>query len=225
MQLCASDCLQLCALIERSFRHVTWPDTESCHKSLVAPEFVWQTQRAPNLLHEAQFSSPRLLPWCQISASHPDANVLPAMDAIDIIILTESDAAAAAGAAQSIAQLYSLVGAFKDRRGAFDRLYAELGALRDILETLRMSLDNSSSRVTKDQQQLPKESRRLLEACKIVCDKFYADFSDVMRHSTPSDRMRYNSKLQRKAGAASDAAAKLHIWKMNLGLVAEVMQL
>lgn len=148
-----------------------------------------------------------------------------AMDGIDLIILTESDAAAAAGAAQSIAQLYCLVGAFKDRRDAFDRLYAELGALRDILEALRMSLDDSSSRITEGRQQIPKECRRLLEACKIVYDKFYAEFSDVMRHSTPSDRMKYNSKLRRKVRAASDAAGKLRIWKMNLSLMTQVMQL
>lgn len=59
------------------------------------------------------------------------------MDAFDLIILTESDAAAVAGAARSIAQLYNLVGTFIDRRDAFERLYAELGALRDILEALR----------------------------------------------------------------------------------------
>lgn len=147
------------------------------------------------------------------------------MDAIDLIILTESDVAAVAGAAHSITQLYSLVGAFKDRRDAFDRLYAELGALRDILEALRMSLDESSSRITEGRQQIPKECRRLLEACKIVCDKFYAELSDVMRHTTPSDKMKYNSKLHRKARAASDAAGKLHIWKMNLSLVTQVMQL
>ncbi|KAL7894298.1 hypothetical protein HDV64DRAFT_288134 [Trichoderma sp. TUCIM 5745] len=86
-----------------------------------------------------------------------------------------------------------------------------------------MCLDDSSSRITEGGQQMPKECRRLLEACKLVCYNFHADFSEVVKDSTPMDRMKYNHKLRCKACAASDAAAKLRIWKMNLGLVTQVM--
>lgn len=106
------------------------------------------------------------------------------MDAIDLMILNESVVAAAAGAPPSINQLYNLLGVFQDRSKAFHELYAELGALREILETLHMNLDGSSSRITKIQQLVLEECRRLLEACKIVCDRYYAELSDVWQHST-----------------------------------------
>ncbi|UKZ61252.1 uncharacterized protein TrAtP1_002520 [Trichoderma atroviride] len=147
------------------------------------------------------------------SNSHPSTDALPAMDAIDLMILNKSVVAAAAGAAPSITQLYNLIVKLQDRRDPLIQLYAELGEFGQVLEALRMSFDGSLSRVTKNEQEMLQECRQLLQDCKIVCDELFAKLSAWARDD-----------IQHGLIAVSDAAVKLHIWKMRLDPMAIVMQ-
>ncbi|KAM0518903.1 hypothetical protein ACHAPE_003893 [Trichoderma viride] len=144
---------------------------------------------------------------------------MDAMDAIDLMILNKSLVAAAAGAAPSSNQLYSLVGALEERREPLNQLYAELGALREILEALRTNLDGSLSRLTKNQQQMLQECRQIIQDYKIVCDELFVELSDNIRPSAWE-----NGDVHDDLVAISDAAAKLHIWKMRLEPMAKVIQ-
>ncbi|KAL7956844.1 hypothetical protein V8C34DRAFT_287618 [Trichoderma compactum] len=144
------------------------------------------------------------------------------MDAMGLGSLTGRVVATAVAAVTSVNTLYSRLRDFKDEPKAFRELHTELGALSKVLEALHMNLNSSLNHITKDQQQMLQECHQLLEACKMVCDD--AELGDIVQHWTSWDEMNRSVEPQPRIRALSDAAVKLRIWKMGLGLVVHVIQ-
>lgn len=64
------------------------------------------------------------------------------------------------------------------------------------------------------------ECRQIIQEYKVVCDELFVELSDNIQPSAWE-----NDDVHDDLVAISDAAAKLHIWKMRLEPMAKVMQL